>query len=192
MTITAHKNAHKANKSLVNIQNGWKRLVERIKRRCNYKLHYVRVYEQHKSGEIHAHFIINWTPSDYKEPVEKNGPGSQWLKDAAAECGMGYITHIKEIKGRPGKVVNYITKYMTKELQDIPKGIRRVQTTQRFKQPAEGYDSDYVWRLFVKFTIHDLKAYWRLGIEPIDIDRGIPVTYDDFNETDYSPVIDKS
>lgn len=189
MTITAHRNARTRKNSLKNLQNGLNRLMKRIQRQLpdGFKLHYVRVYEPHKNGRVHAHFLINWRPKDYKTPRKKSDPGSRWLKDAAPACGLGHQVKIELLNGGAGLAAMYVTKYMTKSLEMLGDGVRRVQTTQGFKQPTDVNPSVYEWRVQEELLERDLFTLWRMGLTVIDIAHKHTITTDDIVYGEYMP-----
>lgn len=189
MTLTAHQNATTEETSLKNLQGGWKRLIERIKRQLEpgFKLHFVRVYEHHEDGRIHMHALINWIPKDYKEPKRKSSPGSRWLKDNAPQCGMGNQVKIIVIKGHAGLVAAYITKYMTKQMDAFPKGTRRIQTSQGFKQPNDFQDTNYLWKRIATLTKFEAELNWKYGYTITDVNLDRKVTMLDFPGECYKP-----
>lgn len=187
MTLTAHEKARTRDQSLINLQKGWKRLVERIRRQSDEKVHYARIYELHRNGRVHMHFITNWRPKDYRHPASNAQSGSRWLKDNARQCGMGYQVRIERLDGHAGLVAAYVTKYITKSLERLPAGIRKIQTTQGFKQKVEIGQSEYEWQIFEKFTERDYLAFKRTGYNVRDIARDKTVNKVDFDNGDYAP-----
>lgn len=140
VTITAHEKAHKAGRSIENLRDGWNKLYHRLRRKYTpQKPEYVRVFEKHQSGQFHIHAIIRIDPSeDNKEyktsPTSRLPQLTRWLKSNARECGLGYQCHAVKIpdNGSGTLVATYITKYMTKDAQnlgDMPKSLHRIQTS---------------------------------------------------------------
>jgi len=187
MTLTAHKNATKRATSLKNIQSGWGKLSDRIRRIADKKAAYVRVYETHKNGRVHFHALTNWTPLDYKPPKIKSDPGSRWLKDNAVQCGMGHQVKIELIHGHAGLAAAYVTKYLTKSLAKLPPGVRRVQTSQDFRQPTDMTPSEYSWTVHEELYTRDLMELWSRGIDVIDLQLNLLITLDDCIRDFYEP-----
>jgi hypothetical protein len=122
----------------------------RIWRRKNNAFEYVRIYEHHDNGAIHAHLLVcglspfvrvtrypkratKFTPV-YTRP-EKKGYWLllTWWKKTCEELGLGYQVDIRKIEDGDVtmKAVYYCTKYMTKQAQNYEThGIRRIQSSQ--------------------------------------------------------------
>jgi hypothetical protein len=161
-TITAHKKAHVTPRmSLLNLQQVWKRLYDRLRRRFNgSNLQYVRVFETHKSGRFHMHLLLNIgvyydsrgfsirTPLD-----EYRHPDCKWLRMACAELGGGWRVHMRRVweehtrRANVGLVVGYILKYMHKQMveMDMPKHQRRIQTSRKIGSPATNAKGRGTW-----------------------------------------------
>lgn len=162
VTITAHRAAHRTPRlSLLNLQQVWKRLYDRLKRRYNGKhMQYVRVFETHASGRFHMHLLLNiGVYYDSREFVikgeldEYRHPDCKWLRVACAELGGGWRVHIRRVWERDtktanvGLVVGYIVKYLGKQLvdMDIPKHQRRIQTSRKIGSPATNAKGQGAW-----------------------------------------------
>lgn len=123
-TLTAHKWWRKE-KSMRNLQSNWPKVRKRFARLAKIQakqLFYVRVWEAHKDGSFHMHFISN---IEYTQNE---------LKDIASECGLGYMAHIEEAKN-PGQVAGYIAKYMVKSMPlatNYPQGSRRIEVSRNW------------------------------------------------------------
>lgn len=162
LTITAHGNAHKAGKTIENLKRAWKKLYDRLRYKfAGQKLEYVWLYEKHSEKDrrgvaktrYHVHAILRasingdnvWSETGqyYYHPEMHN-----WLKDNSASVGAGFMCHACKIQdGNGGLVSAYITKYMTKDaqnLKDFPKGMRRVQTSRGFGSPGKK-ESEIAW-----------------------------------------------
>jgi len=166
MTLTAHSKAREHSASYHNLQKGIDVLLKRMRRLFG-DLDYVRVFEMHiKNKTLHAHFIINgitpWVavgasvkhkPMFIAVTEKKSRAGywsaKTWLKDAAAQCKIGYIADIKPIPSI--SAVDYVMSYMTKEMQafEIPY-VRRIQTTRRIGSPK--IETDHYWIVGKAFT----------------------------------------
>lgn len=161
-TITAHRKAHKTVKtSLLNLQQVWKRLYDRLKRRYNGKdLQYVRVFEQHASGRFHMHLLLNiGVYYDSREFVirtpldEYRHPDCRWLRLACAELGGGWRVHMRRVwehttkTANVGLVVGYIVKYLGKQMVDLdmPKHQRRIQTSRKIGSPNTAAKGQGTW-----------------------------------------------
>lgn len=121
-TITAHKSWRGKNSSLKNLRANWHKVRKRYARLAKAQgktLHYVRVWEAHKDGSFHMHFIVN-----VKRTMKE-------LKGMAAECGLGFEAHTDEVKNA-GQVAGYVAKYMIKSIPNhsvYPKGARRIEVS---------------------------------------------------------------
>lgn len=161
-TITAHCKAHKTQRaSLLNLQQVWKRLYDRLKRRYNGKdLQYVRVFEQHASGRFHMHLLLNigvyYDSRAFviKEPLDEyRHPDCKWLRVACAQLGGGWRVHIRRVweehtkSANVGLVVGYIVKYMGKQMVhlDMPKHQRRIQTSRKIGSPNTNAKGSGTW-----------------------------------------------
>jgi len=192
ITITAHRRAHKAlnqRATLSNLQRGIKTLYDRFRRiieRGTEKLEYCRIYEHHKTGKIHAHLIMRGTFTEATGELDKKGNDkglTRWLKDNAAECGLGYQASAKPIKSgeavHAGFVASYVTKYMTKSAQGFklfPKGLRRIQCSSAFgalKIP----DSQYTWTMRPGIFESDVLKH-----RVTDVNLQHEITTDDFEQ----------
>ena len=145
VTLTAHGKMRSQQQSYENLAHGVDVLMKRIRRIWG-KVDYVRVYEKHPTSEaLHAHLIVSQlTPFVVPGAHRNHQPGflgvtqrpshdgfwtvRSWIKGAAHECKIGYQADAKELEGL--FAVYYITKYLSKALQDIHiKGLRHVQTS---------------------------------------------------------------
>lgn len=146
ITLTAHEQNRSPGTSLSNLRSNLDRLFKRIKRVWG-RVDYVRVYETHETGAFHAHMVVQGLSARVQRYVAANGQeyfrptdiqrghgnwGCQtWFRRNARQIGMGYMVDAKMVQTIP-EVVNYITKYMTKDAQAFyVKGLRRIQTSQR-------------------------------------------------------------
>jgi hypothetical protein len=161
MTVTAPRWAHKEKKTLRVMQDNANKMLQRIKyhNRAD-DFAYVRVYEQHESGEWHAHYLITWYryrkgDEAYKKIIETdedlNYANTRFLKKHMAETGHGWKVDWRIIRTDydPNRgqtpvvqsalqVVSYVTKYMTKSTQTQVqrhryKRMRQIQATRHFK-----------------------------------------------------------
>lgn len=174
ITITSTARAHKYARTLENLRGGFDRLSKRMRRlakRQGVRLHYVRVFEKHRSGALHIHALVNF-------PFTK-----RWLKDNAKQCGMGYQAHSRPVAG-VGLAVWYTTKYLAKSLagEAMPKSIRRINTSHGWPAlPETGSDLD--WNIAVSISEDWL---WN-GYTVHDIPEGRDLDHDDFWDFGYYP-----
>lgn len=162
MTITAHKNAHRAGSVMTirNLQQVWKRLYDRLRRYYGKSIEYVRIFERHSSGRFHMHILIN-TGLEYdkkgyviKDKLDEfRHPDCKWLRLACSQLGGGWRVHIKRVwddqkrSSNIGLVVGYILKYMGKDMAsfEFPKHQRRIQTSRRVGSPATAAKGVGTW-----------------------------------------------
>jgi len=175
MTLTAHAAAHDGGWTLHNLRDAYKPVYDRI-RYCfgeQKPIDYVRVFEQHQSGEFHIHILWRINLSPFTEM-------NKWLKDTATAHGLGWKCEWKAaMQGSSAAgITRYITKYMTKAAQgamDMPKGIRRIQTSQGIGalKPEKSTEG---WKLANGVYKAELRYYDRV----IDVSTGHIVTDADF------------
>lgn len=193
MTVTAHRRAHKAIKQLAtlnNLQRGIKSLYDRLRRilvKGTDKLEYVRVYEHHKSGKFHAHFIMRGTFTVQTGEIDKHGNEkgfTRWLKDNCSQVGLGFEASAKPLRSaigvHAGTIAAYVTKYMTKSCQDFklfPKGLRRIQCSSGFGA-LRIPDSMFTWGMRPGIFEADVLKH---KITDMNLDRVI--TTDDFEDS---------
>ena len=167
-TITAHPVAIKYQFSLRNLRQGWRKLLERMRRAFGkrQKWHYVRVYELTQIGAYHVHFII-----DRVIP-------QRWLKDHSWKCWMGYMAHTRQFKWAEHEAyAGYVCKYMVKGDFKLEKGIRRIQASVKFpdnRWKSEGWE--FVGRRLYK---EDWRRRKSVG-DIVDAQFGNVIGTDDF------------
>lgn len=186
ITLTAHENAKNYVTSMRNIQNGWKTLQTRIRRKIQEEgkaksISYVRVYEQHKDGRVHWHMVLSWIPMDYKNPQKESDKGSRWVSDNARECGMGYQTKTLSIDGHGGYVASYVTKYLTKVESQWPKGTRIVQTSRDWPKKEIEESNEYHWTVQSDIRESDLTHWYKMGYEVYDLKARSEASYDNID-----------
>jgi hypothetical protein len=163
VTITANKWAHRrgALDTLKNLQDAWKRLYDHLLRRYGAKnMQYVRVFEQHKSGRYHMHFLMNFGEAyDAHNFVIKDDldefrhPECKWLSSVMRKLRAGWRVHIRRVweeetrTANVGLVVGYIVKYVGKQLVDLefPKYQRRIQTSRKIGSPETHRKTNSTW-----------------------------------------------
>jgi len=125
-TITAHEKWRGIVASRKNIQQGWKKLYNRMRRRYGIS-EYAKVWEFHEDGSFHLHFLIG------------RKIGKRWLKNNARECGMGYIVDSSRSKN-PGQCAGYAAKYLLKSFENSDKylkGMRRIECSRNWTKLPE-------------------------------------------------------
>lgn len=169
LTLTSTQSQRGEYESYKVLQRGIELLLKRA-RRVFGELKYVRTYEHHKKdATLHAHIIIHGlspyvvrgcnvkcVPTELAVMTRPFRSGvwslQTWLKNNAVECGMGYMAD--EIYIPTAKAINYVTKYLTKDLQGFEiKGIRRVQCSAGIGSP--GNESEGGWKVGSYITARD-------------------------------------
>jgi len=148
LTMTAHEHIRTPAGSLENIRSNLDRLFKRVRRVWG-KIEYVRVYETHEKGAFHVHVVISGLSLrverkqarnheiHYKPCENSAGKGTwgvqTWFRRNCRQIGMGFMVHVVRLQ-TTAKTVNYICKYLTKDLPETPY-LRRIQTTQGIGSP---------------------------------------------------------
>jgi len=137
----------------------WNNFITRMKQ--NYgKFEYVRVIEMHKDGVLHIHMLAS-VQFDDLVVTKKSGTYSKRLKALLKDCGFGYISNIENLSSwNCGRVVGYVTKYMTKESLEFHqavngKRVRRIQTSRNIGSPKTESESGDQWQVVRKITYDD-------------------------------------
>lgn len=200
VTVTARAKNHRFGTTLEVVIANWDKLLKRLKRAWG-NFQYVRVYERHKSGEFHAHMLISYLPDDCENEAKYKiirgkrryrGEAHKTLKFASWGVGLGFIVDfspilhagINDVNHQLNRVVSYVTKYMTKSLQDMPLGTRRVQTSRLIGSVKTESNNDDVW--LARHFIYEGDITILGKIE--DVSRKHVVSYDDFLEHDVYPL----
>lgn len=194
LTLTCMPSVHRKKKTLEFIIGNFDKLMKRLKRLWG-SFHYVRVYEKHQSGQFHAHLLISGIPEDAlektawglkkgrKNKVYKGVRYSQYKK-ALTGLGFGFmcdytpiIDFAKMSPVPPHVAVGYVTKYLTKNMDNLPKGTRRIQASQGIGFPRSLDDEKGLeWVIRGGVYERDIDAH---GII-LDISTGHEISYDDF------------
>lgn len=134
-TITAHPSWHVTPEASVkNLRQGWKKLYNRMRYEFG-TTSYVKVWESHKSGAFHMHFLMD-TPMS-----------QDWLSDNSASCGMGWKVDVSPVLNA-GMVAGYIAKYFTKSevIGQYPQNMRRIEVSRDWlKLPDLSSNIDLMW-----------------------------------------------
>lgn len=204
LTITAHKNAHKhsAEATILNLQQVWKKLYDRLLRRFGKGLQYVRIFEKHKSGRFHMHLLLNigkqYDAQEFQIKTkldEFRHPVCKWLKSACVSVGGGWRVHVKRVwddtakTANVGLVVGYILKYMGKDMANFkfPKHQRRIQTSRKVGSPATNAKGQGTWEHKRKIGIsYLLEVKKRI----VDMTTGEVLTDRSFEGESYYPQLE--
>lgn len=149
VTVTSHEKLDAA-ASLAVLPHAWNKLNIRIKRAWD-SPEYFAVPEQHQDGRWHLHVIVT-------ARLKK-----KWWKDNARACGLGYQSDVQEV-GDVGGVGNYVTKYLTKTLQNsnLPKGFRRVRLSRGWPSLPSREFGDWEFKKLGELdAVNDEIAYLR-------------------------------
>lgn len=186
MTVTAPQWAHREKKTLRVLQDNANKMLMRIKYHNKWDdFAYVRVLEQHESGEWHAHYLITWAKywrgdDAYGKTLQTDDDlqyaNSRFLKKHMAETGHGWKVDWQKIRWQYDasrtetptvqaalQVTSYVTKYMTKDIQTQVrrhryKRMRQIQASQHFKPE---YATDFEdsekreWRVQSRYRYQD-------------------------------------
>lgn len=142
VTLTSHERSQTFESSLALFQVALPKWRKRMKRRYgNYD--YVLIFEQHKSGALHAHMLIN-------RPVSK-----KWVRRHARSVGLGYIADVQHLHAAAA-AGKYCSKYISKALSEtkFPKRFKRVRYSHNWPQWPLRQDSHIRdWTVFQKDDI---------------------------------------
>lgn len=138
VTLTCHENWRGHENSIKNWSKNRDKLFARYRREVKkqglMRGDYVYLPECHQDGTIHIHGI-------FAGRIE-----TRWWKDNSRECGLGYMAESAKLDNAL-QAINYITKYITKEMgkASVRKGFRRINYSRTF--PATETSSIYDrWR----------------------------------------------
>lgn len=147
VTVTSHEKLGAA-ASLAVLPKAWNKLNRRVKRAAE-SAEYFAVPEQHKDGRWHLHAIIT-------ARLKK-----KWWKDNARACGLGYQSDVQEVESAGG-VGGYVTKYLTKMLQNsnLPNHFRRVRLSHGWPELPQKEFGDWEFaKLGELDAVNDEMAY---------------------------------
>lgn len=189
ITITAHKNAHKAGPiyTLKNLQRGWTKLYHRLKRWNGGGFDYVRVFEKHtegKYGGYHMHiladvgdaWIYHYTVITEvleresramglglkpRKRLKKEKSPERWLKDNAKQLGMGEQADFSYVGKTAAGTARYSTKYIGKQLEilEFPHRMRRIQASRGMTLKKGSSSKMRNWRAKSAIYREDLTKY---------------------------------
>lgn len=174
MTLTSHKKVRTPRGSKKVLAHGWRKLSLRMKRAYG-RFDYLRVWELHKDGAYHHHYILN-CPIPHKRYYDSRKKQYRftcnWLKKNASECGMGYMCDFRPIYN-PAFVAGYVAKYTLKQAApDVArhwvKGTRRIETSLSWSRlPKDETYSQIDWQLIGNVTSLEYwyEQYTKAGID---------------------------
>lgn len=195
--------------SLMMWRNVWNAFMQAIRRMTKDKLHYIRVFEQHKDGTLHVHMLINFAPSDLEKRKFWNKRKkkydvvwqSQAIDDVLARFGLGrvytwlYVTpsDAKTLEEAAVRVSGYVTKYLTKQnveiIEQVSKHeglrIRSIQTSQGWWNFEKDF-SELEWQVRL-LHIYEFEQSEEAGLYSYDINKDEQIEIEDFHEESYYP-----
>lgn len=195
-TFTCKSKDHSDHKTAEIIRTHWDTLMKRLKRAYG-NFSYVRVLEQHESGEWHIHMIASFhIPLDDLRTVRNKDKSIKYQYSARIKreilngIPFGKICSVSNLAPDAGedtgaveKAIGYVTKYMTKrddtfEISAKEKKIRIIQTSRDIKFKPE--KTDEVWTLKSGVYLDEVMR----GEVWIDLNKGGEViTPEHFTET---------
>lgn len=133
VTLTAHEKTREFKKSLELFQRALPLWRKRMKRRYG-DFGYVLVFEQHKSGAVHAHLLINCSVS------------KKWVRRHARAVGLGYMADVQRLHAAAA-AGKYVSKYISKSLADakFPKRFKRVRYSHNWPELPKPSSSIRDW-----------------------------------------------
>lgn len=200
-TITAERSLKTAIGQITNLQNVWKRLYDRLRRRYGKKnTLYVRMFEPGElKGRFHMHFLMNcgqaydshnFVISDLLS--EMRHPECKWLRKACAALRGGWRVHIRRVweaetkTTNVGLVVGYLIKYIGKNMAsfEFPKYQRRIQCSREIGSPPRSKVSSGTWEMTREIS----RSWLSLTERPmLDLTAGQRVTLESFEGEFYYP-----
>lgn len=153
-TYTAHERMRGFDNSVINLRQGWKKIVQLKRDRYPSMSHwFIKVFEAHRDGTLHLHVLSNLTVGEYFV-LETDSGKSQWvanLNDIARTRGLGYMAKSIRLNSRYA-AAKYVTKYMIKGAHShgFPKHFRRIEFSRNIPKLSDkrggGAASEMQWR----------------------------------------------
>lgn len=186
-------------KSIEVIRSSWDKLVKRMKRKYG-AFEYVRVIESHKDGTLHIHLLASFHHPNIKvveQPDKKPYGYTRWLKKHVPACGFGYIMDVQNLgetvgegDWHAGQVAGYVTKYMTKDLEDFDdvrrkSRFRKIQTSRGIKKI--NLESDLDWHVTSRLHVSGLTS-GRIDWYDLNLQKTLEII--DFDASGYYPALD--
>jgi len=204
ITVTCLGEYHHAHTTYKKIVGEWDKLVKRLKRYTgNNNLSFVRVLEQHKSGEIHAHGLIQfhdddvqeesswqwvWVASAEKYMKKYRGKGYKAFGKMMNDLGLGYMYDYSPVLDYEtlqltdnSAVLGYILKYTLKSTGNdeypLPRGARKIITSRDLKMTKKEELEEPIenWELIPSLRLEDIQ-----GIRTKDLTAQKWLNDDDF------------
>lgn len=162
-------------------RDGWPRLYYRMKRHTSKsgvgELHYVLCPElAPETGRMHAHMLVNDSLGAVLTKSKKTPYRSDFLKDAGAECGLGYMNDIRPLDD--AKIGSwYISKYVGKSLgvDNWPEYLRRVRVSNGWPElkHEESIGANLSWNIANERKIYEIvQHFWGVGFDAINLNTG--------------------
>lgn len=107
------------------IYDGYKKLIQAIRRDRKKDFQYFSVIEFTKKGWPHLHILQRGSYLERK-----------WLSEKWSSFGVGRIVDIRQVKGS-GNVKEYLAKYLSKDGEAVKHHLRKVRFSKGFFLPAE-------------------------------------------------------
>jgi len=175
-------------------RNGWEKFYLRMKRHTskagNPHLRYVLLPElAPDTGRLHVHMILNDSLSAVPTPKAKRPWRSDFLKDSAAECGLGYMNDIEPCFD--AKLASwYVSKYVGKSLgiNDWPEHFRRIRTSVGWPELSreESIGQNLTWNLADSRKISEIVVkFWSVGFDAINLNTGEIIEMDTLPDEDW-------
>jgi len=146
------------------VHNAW-----RTMRRTLHGAKYVAVLEKHKAGGYHLHLLLSNVPflaferaskSDGSLVYHKHRQEVYWLKKWQDD--YGYTKAIKVSPDSSSKIANYITKYITKDMDAVGAFKKRYWASRNLNKPTIEFElDDYYLPLNYDKTKYD---YIHIGV----------------------------
>jgi hypothetical protein len=176
------------------MRDGWAKLYLRMKRHTskagNPHLRYVLLPELAPDTErLHCHMILNDSLTAVPQDSRDNPWRSDFLKDDAAACGLGYMNDIRPIDNAK-LVAWYVSKYVGKSLgvNDWPKDFRRIRTSVGWPElkPEESIGENLTWNLADSRKIGEIVVkFWSVGFDAINLNTGELIEFETLPNEDY-------
>lgn len=177
ITLTIADNVQDIKKAN-NMLHNFTRQVRRVKKDFSY----IAIPEFQKRGAIHYHLLTNISIDDDK--LIYNQADNSYFKHVKY-WNEGF-TDIEIIKGDIKKIIGYVSKYMTKDIDNRLFGYRRYLYSQNLSKPKESYidDTDSKEFDFYKKRIQNKELIYQSNyINPFDESE---VSFFEFIKTDNS------
>ncbi len=158
VTLTSNQNLETFESTLAVWPKAWAKLSTRLRRNAKkngQQMRYVLIPEKHADGRLHTHMLVN---QPFGVVLSKKGNWySNWLKDNAAQCGLGHQADIEPL-GTPGRAAFYTTKYLAKglDVEDWPRHLRRIRTSRGWPKLEKDETAD-IWAIV--FTEKELAGW---------------------------------